>query len=369
MASTLHSVRTMSRTPTRWNAPRCGDARHPPHHAPALRTVTVRGAPGGRSLPSHTGYQGHGAGRLRGGSGVCQGETSKVTPKLVGGQGLLSIRWAGWNPAAHPVKGGASSAPHPMHRHPPYTHRVERTGVAATPTRASGTCGAAHRCGGAVRWECTTSSATAPVHPMHRTTAPDAGMFRTPAPGGAHRVDRSIRTTVASTPSERGAVGSTVSTQPRRRRRRALRHGFGRPPGYCRERRRTDGRGVGAGYSAVRSWLASTRCSRRSRCFGESCIRIRSTTGSSSFTGAVPVLSPRSGVSGAGAPGACRGLARRLRCASRRAVTAGDRGPGRDRAAGAAARAPGGGCRRRGRRARPGASCPRRCGGGRRRRG
>ena len=166
----------MSCASTRWTAPRCGSARHRPRHASLLRTVTVRGAPGGRNLPSRTGHEGHGAGCLRGGSGVCQGKPSKITRKLMGGQGLLSIRWAGWNPAAHLVKGGASSAPHSMHRHSLYAHRVERAGMAAAPTRAGGACGAAHRrggCGAPVRWcggwECMASSAGAPVRPMHRT--------------------------------------------------------------------------------------------------------------------------------------------------------------------------------------------------------
>lgn len=286
-----------------------------------------------------------------GGSGVCQGETSKITPKLVAGQGLLSTGWAGWNLAAHPVKGGASSG-------------ADGSGGHSDARQWNARCGAPVRwCGG---WECTASSAAAPVHPMHRTTAPDAGCS---APHRVERTEWSARSTPPwpPLPSCNGrAMEATASTHPRRRP-RTVRHGFDRPPGYCRERRQA-GCGFGDGYSAVRRRLASARCSRRSRCFGESCIRIRSATGSSSFTGAVPVLSPRPGVCGAGAPGACRVLARRLRCASRRAVTAVDRAPGRDRGAGAAARAAGGG-RRRGRRARPGASCLRRCGGGRQRRG
>ena len=178
----------MSRTPTRWNAPRCVDALHPPHHAPALRTVTVRGAPGGRNLPSRTGHQGHGAGSLRAGSGVCQGETSKITPILMGGQGLLSIRWAGWNPAAHPVKG--------VHR----AHRtrctvtlcahIEWSGREWQPLRLAPVERAVRRTGAGVRWvgvHGTVSRAhrcTAPPH--HRTTAPDAGMLRTLP----HRMER-----------------------------------------------------------------------------------------------------------------------------------------------------------------------------------
>ncbi|EFK97995.1 conserved hypothetical protein [Streptomyces sp. SPB78] len=57
-ASTLHSARTVSCASTRWTAPRCGDARHPPRHALPLRTVTVRGAPGGRDLPRAPGIRG-----------------------------------------------------------------------------------------------------------------------------------------------------------------------------------------------------------------------------------------------------------------------------------------------------------------------
>ena len=177
----------MSRTPTRWNAPRCVDALHPPHHAPALRTVTVRGAPGGRNLPSRTGHQGHGAGSLRAGSGVCQGETSKITPILMGGQGLLSIRWAGWNPAAHPVKG--------VHR----AHRtrctvtlcahIEWSGREWQPLRLAPVERAVRRTGAGVRWvgvHGTVSRAhrcTAPPHhrttapPHHRTTAPPHRML------------------------------------------------------------------------------------------------------------------------------------------------------------------------------------------------
>lgn len=50
------------------------------------------------------------------------GKTSKITRKLVSGQGLLSIRWAGWNPAAHLVKG--------VHR----VHRIRCTITLCTPT-------------------------------------------------------------------------------------------------------------------------------------------------------------------------------------------------------------------------------------------
>lgn len=223
--STLHSVRRMACASTRWTAPRCGDARHPPRHALPLRTVTVRGAPGGRSLPSRTGHQGHGVGRLRGGSGMCQGETSKITRKLVAGQGLLSTGWAGWNPCGTPGQGGciectAPDAPSPsVHA----SGGAGGSGGHSDARRWSVRCGA--RCGGCgapVRWcggwECTASSAGAPVRPMHRTTAPDAGMLRTPPPGGTHRVDRA---TVVSTPLRARARGgvhrvhSSPATAPR----------------------------------------------------------------------------------------------------------------------------------------------------------
>ncbi len=175
MASTIHSVRTMSCTSTRWNAPRCGDARHLPHHALPLRTVKMLGAPGGRDLPSATVHRMPGAGRLRSGSGRCQGKTSKDRGKLVAGQGLLSTRWTGWNPRRHTWSRGCiectpSDAPSPS---------------VCTPQRAGGSGGhchthrAAHRCGGD---ECTAWSAREPVRPMYRTNTPDAGVHSPTAP-------------------------------------------------------------------------------------------------------------------------------------------------------------------------------------------
>lgn len=105
--------------------------------------------------------------------------------------------------------------------------------------RAPGAHGAVHRAH--PERECTTSSERRAVRwagALHPVRAADAGLSRT------HR--RRCR---------RGRVG---------------RHGFGRPPGYCRERRRAGG-GFGAGYRAARSRTASVSCSRRSRNSGERC--------------------------------------------------------------------------------------------------
>lgn len=78
-----------------------------------------------------------------------------------------------------------------------------------------------------------------------------------------------------------------------RRRPRAVRHGFGRSPGYCREReRRRAGDGVGDGDSAMRSWAASASCSRRSRCSGERCGGGGAATGASVLEGRSPAPSP-----------------------------------------------------------------------------
>lgn len=230
----------------------------------------------------------------------------------MGGQGLLSIRWDGWNPAAHPVKGGASSAPHPMHRHPLYAHRVERAGVAATPTRA----GSVRWCGG---WECTASSAGAPVRPMHRTEptgcrdaphSPTGWSAPSGPPDPHHRGLHSLRT--------RRAVEPIASAHPRRRA-RAVRQGFGQPPGYCREREgRRAGGGVWDGDSAIRSREASASRSRRSRCSGERDGRIGSTMRASIVRcGLAP--SPRTVASRTSASTASRQVHRRLRPVSREA--------------------------------------------------
>lgn len=83
--------------------------------------------------------------------------------------------------------------------------------------RCADAVGAVRWCGG---WECTASSAG----------APDAGMLWTRPPGGAHRVDRPIRTTGLHSLRARRAVESIASAHPRRRA-RVVRQGFGRAAG------------------------------------------------------------------------------------------------------------------------------------------
>ncbi len=163
-----------------------------------------------------------------------------------------------------------------------------------------------------------------------------------------------------------GVTSPTGSTHRKEwRRRRAVRHGFGRPPGYCREERRPRRRRrvqrcpQPAGVGQVLRALPLLRRELYQDQVGHGFLLVH---GGGPRALAVPwCLRGRD-------TGCVPGAGTVVRAASRRAVTAGDQGPGRDRAAGAAAHAPGGG-RRRGRRARPGAWCPRRCGGGRRRRG
>lgn len=101
---------------------------------------------------------------------------------------------------------------------------------------------------------------------------PDAHPRGLHSPSGLH-----------SPPNRRSAPGCAVeSTGPThlQRRPRRERHGFGRPPGNCRERRRTGG-GFGDGYSAARSRAASASCSGRSRCSGGRCGGVGWTIGAS----------------------------------------------------------------------------------------
>ncbi|MFI6107506.1 hypothetical protein [Streptomyces sp. NPDC051310] len=85
--------------------------------------------------------------------------------------------------------------------------------------------------------------------------------------GVEHRTVEDWRYTANRWPKERRKAGVsftveyTAPTHPQRRP-RTERHGFGRPPGNCRERRRTGG-GFGDGYSAARGRAASASRSSR----------------------------------------------------------------------------------------------------------
>lgn len=119
---------------------------------------------------------------------------------------------------------------------------------------------------------------------------------RRPLPG--HRI-RPPNPAAPGTPRSAAtawARGGVHRGQSPRRRPRAVRHGFGRPPGYCCEReRRRRGGGIGDGYScATRSRDASARCARRSSCFGERNVGIGPTIGASALKVVGPTLaSPR----------------------------------------------------------------------------
>lgn len=238
-------------------------------------------------------------------------------------------------------KGCASSARHPVF----VTIRVRTgwsgAGVESTPARHRG----AHR----ARWRVhnIVGARTGAHHELHRHRA--VAMRRTADIGCAHRIP------------------GMSCTHLRRRRRRASRHGFGRPPGNCRERRQTGGGDVN---SAVRSRDASASCWRYSRRSGGRYGGIGATIESSALKGErSPAPSPLPagpGPGGQSCPGAwhCDFV---VRPAGRfPAITAGC--PGWGRAVGAAARAPGG-AGRPGRRPGPGALGPRWRGGGRRLRG
>lgn len=180
-----------------------------------------------------------------------------------------------------------------MRRHPLRAHWVGE--------QSGGHSHAVRRCG---RREWRASSTGAPVRLMHRTAR---RMERTEwRPPTALRRERSVEATPlggaprwaplsggcivrprprsASAPSSWAAtrarggvcrVGSPVVASAR-----ATRHGFGRPPGYCRERRRTGG-GFGDGDRAARSRLAVTSSSRCSNCSGVRCVRVGLTIGAS----------------------------------------------------------------------------------------
>lgn len=163
---------------------------------------------------------------------------------------------------ASPDKGcapGAVRTRRPMHTTTPdlrtVTHRVRtgsvvrcrehrgahRYGRAGVHDIVGARTGCARCCSSCAPRDCTTSWARRTVRIAERVRALDAGAPRT------HRW--------------------------RRRRSRADRHGFGRPPGYCRVQRRR----FGGGYSAARSRTALVSCFRRARCAGESSGGIGST--------------------------------------------------------------------------------------------
>lgn len=148
--------------------------------------------------------------------------------------------------AAHLDKGCAPTAP----TRRTVTLRVYITGAVRTAVRWPGV-----HCIVGARTGAHDAVHRAHLDAHHRVRAPDAGMSRT------HFW--------------------------RRRLRRADRHGFGRPPGYRRERRRTSG-GFGDGYSAIRSRDASASCFRRSRSSGEMCGGIGSTMRASALEGVGP---------------------------------------------------------------------------------
>ncbi len=241
--------------------------------------------------------------RPQSGSGGGQRETSKIARKLVGGQGLLSTRWAGCNSAAHLVKGGASSARHPMRRHPLWSHRVERAGGGHSDVRRWSV-----RCGTPVRWVRCARAVVRRLSARHRRrahrrtapSAPDAGVFRTPPPGEAHRVNRPNRSNVVSTPLRarvRGGiprVRSPPAAAPRAAPR--VRPAAGVLPGAV-----PGSGGIGDGDSAIRIRAASASCSRSSCCSGEKCGNFGATMGPPCLRRRSPAPSP--------APGWLRGCA------------------------------------------------------------